>query len=146
DHGVFLLLALRPGHHHDHFVPARRADQREPDAGIARRAFNDHTARTQLTFSFRVLHDRQRRAILHALARVEKLSLAQNGAAGFFARALEFDQRRVADGVDNVGEVFHSHRSYLRQFLTAAKATTGAIAAKVTSQPQSLMNAGKRAL
>ncbi|MGY3117745.1 hypothetical protein ACVWXQ_001682 [Bradyrhizobium sp. S3.14.4] len=45
--------------------------------------------------------------VLHRLARIHELGLAQNGAAGQFGGALELDERGVADGFDNV--IFDGH-------------------------------------
>ena len=48
-----------------------------------------------------VADDEQRRAVLHRLAGVHELGLAEDLAAGLFRRALQPDQRRVADRVDH---------------------------------------------
>ena len=50
----------------------------------------------------RVVDDEQRGAVLDRLAGIEEFRLAQNLAAGRLGGALQADQRRVADGGDDV--------------------------------------------
>ena len=45
--------------------------------------------------------------VLHRLAGIHELGLAQNGAAGLLGDALELDQRRVADGFDDAVADLH---------------------------------------
>src|SRR4029077_15308529 len=87
---------------HDHAAKAHGvADQRQPDAGIAGGAFDDYAAGPQLALLHRVLDDEQRGAVLDRLAWVHEFGLAQNSTAGGRRDALELDQRRVADRLDN---------------------------------------------
>src|SRR5580704_14772456 len=98
---VLLLLALGL-RDHDHAAKAHGvADQSQPDAGIAGGAFDNDAARPQLALLHRVLDDEQRGAVLDRLARIHEFGLAQNGTAGRRRHALELDQRRVADRLDN---------------------------------------------
>ena len=98
---VFLFLALG-FRNDDHRAETHRiADQRKPDAGVAGGAFDDHAAGLQLALFHRVLDDEQGGAILDRLAGIHELGLAENGAAGRRGHALELDQRRVADRLDN---------------------------------------------
>ena len=46
-------------------------------------------------------HDPERGAILHRLAGIEELRLAENLAAGLLGSAPEADERRVSDDVDD---------------------------------------------
>ena len=55
----------------------------------------------QLALLHRVLDDEQRGAILDRLAGIHEFGLAENGAAGRRRDALELDQRRVADRLDD---------------------------------------------
>ena len=95
---VLLLLTLRLRNHDDGAVPARVADEREPDAGIARGSFDDDTARPQRAALLSVSDDRERRAVLHRSPRVQELGLAEDRTTRPFRRASQLDERRVADG------------------------------------------------
>ena len=89
------------------FKPERVADQREPDAGIAGGALDHRAARLKLPRVERVADDEQRGAVLDRLARIHELGLAEDHAAGLFGRALELDQRGVADRLDDAVAVGH---------------------------------------
>src|SRR5690606_5455336 len=71
DH-VFLFLRLRLGNDDDGAKPHRRADESEPDAGVARRSLDDDSAGTKLARRDRMANDRKRGAILHRLARIHE--------------------------------------------------------------------------
>ena len=94
---VHLLAALRLGHHDDRAIALGVGDQRQTDAGIARRAFDDRTAGMQHATRLRILDDAQRRAILHAGARIGEFAFAEDVAAARLARPLQPDEGRVAD-------------------------------------------------
>ncbi len=70
---------------------------RQPDASIAGGAFDYRAVRRQLAALFGVADDCTRGSILHGAARIEKLRLAENLAAGFLAHAPQPDQRGVAN-------------------------------------------------
>ena len=98
---VFLLLALR-FRNDDHRAKAERvADQRKPDAGIARGTLDDHAARLERAPLHRVLNDEQRGAVLHRLARIYELGLAENRAAGRRRNPLKLDEWCIADRLDD---------------------------------------------
>src|SRR5262249_12776136 len=91
----------------------------KPDAGIASGAFYHETARAEFAPLLRLQDHLPRRAVLHGLAGVHKFGFAENGAAGCFGGVPEFDQGRVADGVDDVfvylhweSPVEHTHEAY----------------------------------
>ncbi len=104
---VLLFLALRFRNDDDGAIAERLGDHRQPDAGIAGRAFDDDAARLQQSLLLGVADDVERGAILDRLAGVEELRLAENGAAGRLGGALELDQRRVADGFEDGGVEGH---------------------------------------
>ena len=82
--------------------PSALATSGQPDAGVAGGALDDGAAGLQRAARERIADDEQRGAVLDRLAGIHELGLAENGAAGQFRRLAELDQRRVADGGDNV--------------------------------------------
>ena len=98
---IFLFLALRVGDDDDRAITQRLGDDGQTDAGIAGRTLDDYATRTKQAATFRVTDDEERGAILHRLAGIEELGLAQNGAAGRLGGAFQPYQRRVADRLDD---------------------------------------------
>ena len=76
------FLALRLRHDDDRVIAAGVGDQRQPDAGIAGGAFDDHPAWPQFATRFGGFDNRARRAVLDRTAGIEEFGLAQNAAAG----------------------------------------------------------------
>ena len=69
--------------------PKRIGDQRQADAGVAGRAFDDRCRRAAARRFFTAsLDDEQRGAVLDRLARIQELGLAENLAAGRLRGAL----------------------------------------------------------
>ena len=83
---VLFLLALGVGNDDHGLVAQGIGDERETDSGIARRTFDDQSARPQVFARDRVIDNSERRAVLHRSAGIHELRLAQNGAAGQFRR------------------------------------------------------------
>ena len=104
---VLLLVGLRVGDDDDRLQPKRVADEGKPDAGIAGRAFHHRAARLKAPRVERVADDEERGAVLHRLAWVHELGLAEDQAARLFRGALELDQRGVADRLDDAVTVMH---------------------------------------
>ncbi len=94
DH-VLLFLALGLGDHDHRAKPHRRADQRQPDPGVAGGALDDGAAGPERAARHRVADDPECGAILYRLAGVHELGLAPDLAAGGLGRASEPYQRRV---------------------------------------------------
>ena len=65
-------------------------------------AFDHEPAGLELAALLRLEDHLPAGAVFHRLARVHEFGLAENGAAGRLRGALELDQRRVADGFDDV--------------------------------------------
>jgi hypothetical protein len=97
---LVFLRRLIVRHDDDRAIAARVADQRQPDAGVPGRPFDDDARRAEKPARFEVLDDPARRAVLHRTARVEVLRFAQNGAAERAGKFGERDQRRVSDRAD----------------------------------------------
>jgi transposase len=80
-------------------VVPKSEQAQEADARIAGGPLHDHTSRLQKATSLRILDDEQGCAVLHGLARVHELGLAQDGAPSPFGGALQPDHWRVANRV-----------------------------------------------
>ena len=104
---LLLLGALGFRDDDDRAIAARRRHQRQADAGIARRGFDDQAAGLEVAALFGGEDHLAGRAVLDRLARVHELGLAVDGAAGELGGAGEVDQRRVADGIDDSGIDVH---------------------------------------
>jgi hypothetical protein len=99
---VLLLLALGLGDHDDGAIAAGARHDRKSDPGIARGRLDHQATRLQRAALLGLQDHPFAGAILHRLARIHEFGLAENGAAGQFGCALQFDQRRVADRLDDV--------------------------------------------
>src|SRR5262249_7832159 len=75
--------------------------ERESDGGVPGGRRDHQRARLDLSALFRLQNDLARGTVLHRLARVHEFGLAQDGALRRGGGALEHDQRRMADGVDD---------------------------------------------
>ena len=96
---VLFFLTLRFRNDNHGFEPHRRADQRKPDAGVARRAFNNRAAGFQRALGDGILNDEQGGPVLDRLTGVHEFRLAVYLAAGFLARLAQTDKRCVANGL-----------------------------------------------
>src|SRR5262245_15114118 len=117
---VLLLGRLGLGDHDDGLKPKRIANESQPDTRIAGGALDHSATRLQPARIQRVADDEQRRAVLDRLAGIHELGLAEDGAAGLFRRALELDQRRVANRLNDTvagthGRAFASNSCLNRQ-------------------------------
>ncbi len=104
---VFLFLALRFRDDDDGAIAECVADEREADAGVARRAFDDYAAWAQRAALDGVAHDEQRGAVLDRLSRIHEFGLAEDFATGLVGRALQADERRVAYGINDRFQDLH---------------------------------------
>jgi hypothetical protein len=104
---VLLLLALRFRDHDDGAVAARACDQRKADAGVARGAFHHQPAGLEVAALLRLEDHLLAGAVLHRLAGIHELGLAEDGAAGHFGCVLQLDERGIADGFDDVFANMH---------------------------------------
>ena len=99
---VLLFLALRLRDDNDGSEAECVGDECDPDSGITRRALDDDATGLQRATCDGIADDEQRRAILHRLAGIHELGLAENVAPGLLRCMLELDEWRVADGLDDV--------------------------------------------
>ena len=99
---VLLFLALGFRDHDQRAVAARAGDDRKADPGIAGGAFHHEAAGLEVAALLGLQDHPFAGAVLHRLAGIHELGLAENGAAGRFGSALQLDERRVADRFDDV--------------------------------------------
>ena len=97
----------------DRLEAQRVGDEREADAGVARRALDDRAAGLQRAAAHGVLHDGEPRPVLDRAARIHELRLAENRAAGRLGGVPQLDERGVADCFDDGGR---DHGDVLRAF------------------------------
>jgi hypothetical protein len=106
-----LLAAHFVRHHQDQRVAFLGGDQRQAEAGIARRGLNNRAARLQLAGTLRFVNHRQRNAIFNRAAGVLVFQL-QKQRAGTGIKLMQLDKRGTAnqfgDGVINRHDVFLS--------------------------------------
>src|SRR5262249_30363354 len=95
-------------------VTARRAAQRQADAGVAGGAFDYPATRSQQAPFLGVLDDEQRRAVLDRAAGIEEFGLAENCAPRLLGGAPQLDQRRVSDRADKAVANLHASLRILR--------------------------------
>src|SRR5690606_26579922 len=95
----------------DGTIAAGAGDDGKADAGIAGGALDHEAAGFQLAALFRFEDHLAAGAILHRLAGIHELGLAEDGAASDLGRAAQPDQRRVADSVDDVVTNMHERQS-----------------------------------
>ena len=113
---VFLFLGLRFGNNYDGTIAAGVADKRQADAGITRRALDNHPAGPEDTALFRIQDNVHGGAVLDGTAGVEKLGLAENRAPGFFGSLAQFYQRCVTDAAGQSVTNVHNIRLSLSEF------------------------------
>lgn len=101
---VDLALGLRVWHVDDEIVAPGAADVREPDAGVARRAFDDGAAGAEVALLFGIPDDIQGGTIFDTAARVLEFGFAEDFTAGFVGESVQADERGVADGWFRAGE------------------------------------------
>ena len=104
---VLLFLALGIWNDDDGPEAQGVGDHRKAYAGVARRALDDRAARLQQAFFHRVADDEQRGPVLDRLSRIEEFRLAPDVAARCVRDPVETDQRRVANGGQDVGMLGH---------------------------------------
>ena len=106
-----LLAAHFVRHYEDQRVAFLGGDQRQAEAGIARRGLNNRAARLQLAGTFRFVNHRQRNAVFNRAAGVLVFQL-QKQRAGTGIKLMQLDKRRAAnqfgDRVVNRHDVFLS--------------------------------------
>ncbi len=96
-----LLLAHLVRHHEDAAVALPGCRDREADAGVAGGRLDDRSARLQLPVALGGLDHREADPVLHRAAGVEELELREDPRAARRRQAVEPDDRRAADEVED---------------------------------------------
>ena len=96
------LEAHRFRHGQNQFVSLGRRDEGEGNARVAAGRFDNNHALFQKALGFGVLNHCHADAILDAAERVKEFAFDRHGCTRAFADAVELDQRRAADGFDDV--------------------------------------------
>ena len=97
DHGIVLKVAL--GRRGGHLIGG---DKRQRDTGVAAGGLHDHGVSLENAAFFRILDHGHADTVLHAAERIEELALQSNRGVEAGGDFVEFDQRRFADGFDDV--------------------------------------------
>ena len=122
---ILFLLALGFGDHNDCGIAKRLSDHSEPNACVTRGAFDNGSAGPQRAALFGVADDVEGGAILDRLGRVHELCLAQDGAAGFLRRPLQFDQRCAANRAHHVIYISHRCHPHIARCATGGNGSIG---------------------
>ncbi len=96
----FLLRHL-VGHREDALVAFDRGGDGQADARVAARALDNGAARLEAALALEALDDRNADPILDRPARIENLGLGEHRGPDPAREAVEPDERRPADGVEN---------------------------------------------
>ena len=90
------------GHDHAQLVAAQLRDEREPDAGVARRRFEDRRARLQRAVALGELDHLERDAVLRRTAGVLAFELGPDPNVRIGRQLVHADERRVPDQPEDV--------------------------------------------
>ena len=118
------LDAHRLGHGQNQPVALQGADQRQPDARISARGFDDRGTGTECAVGFGPLDHRQGDAVLHASRGIEQFDFRHDPrhSARIPAQTLQFDHRRIADKFQNgIHNFLHNFRFFLKNKKAADK-------------------------
>src|SRR6516162_4818652 len=105
---ILLLLALRLRDHDHSAISAGAGDECQPDACVAGGAFDHDATGSQFAALFGLQDHMPCRAVLDRAARVQKLRLAEDCAAGLLGEAPQLDQWRVSNGADKAVANLHT--------------------------------------
>ena len=89
-------------HHDDDVIAFDRSDHGQTDAGVAAGGFDDGFARRQAAVGLGLFDHGERNPVLDAAGRVEPFQLRPDFNGGVRGHMVDGNQRRVADGVQDV--------------------------------------------
>ena len=98
-----LLLGHLVRHREDAAVAFDRGRERQADAGVPRCCLHDHAAGLEPAITLGGLDHRESDAVLHRAAGIEELRLRVHRRADALRHPLQADERRPADGLEDIG-------------------------------------------
>jgi len=101
-HNLYLLLRKSLGNEQSYSVTAIDADQRQSDAGVSSRGFDDHASGSERPFPLGPADNTDRRPVFHAAARVQVLELGKHVSPGPRRQAVEPEDWRFSDQFGDV--------------------------------------------
>ncbi len=99
---IDFLARLLVGDREDHLVAAHARHQRQAHAGVARSAFDDRAAGLQFAGALGFVDHRKADAVFHRPAGIHVVGLDPHFGGEFFREFIQANDRRVADGFENV--------------------------------------------
>src|ERR1700733_14308262 len=99
---VDFFARLLVGDGEDDFVAAHAGDEREAHARVAGSAFDDGAAGFQFTSALGFVNHGDADAVFHGAAGIHVIGLDPDFGGRIFREAIQADDRRVADGFQNV--------------------------------------------
>ena len=99
---IDFFLGLLVGDGENHFVTANRGDERQAHAGIAGSAFDDGAAGLEQALFFGLVNHGDADAVFHRAAGIDVVGLDVNLRLQALVDAIQADQRRASDGLENV--------------------------------------------
>ena len=106
--GIFLFLALGLRDDDQRAIAAGIGDDGKSDAGIAGGCLDNKTAGFEFAALLRFQDHLAAGAVLHRTARIHEFGLAEDGASRGGRGALELDQRRMPDGLNQAVAELHA--------------------------------------
>ena len=99
---INFFARLFVGDGEDDFIAAHAGDESEPQAGVAGRAFDDGAAGLEFAGAFGFFDHGDADAVFHRAAGIHVIGFDPNFGGGIFRQTVEADDRRVADGFEDV--------------------------------------------
>ena len=116
-HRLSALRGQMLRHDQDHAISAHGGSHRQRDAGVAAGRLDQGVAQLDLATLFRLDNHRERRTILDRAGRIVAFELGQQHIGGRSRKALQLDDRGVADGIfDGFVHGGHRNRASRRHF------------------------------
>ena len=99
---IDFFAGLLVGDSENDFVAADGSDEREAHAGVSGSAFDDGAAGLEQAFALGFVDHPDADAVFHGAARIEIIGFHEDFGLNILGNAIEADERRVADGLENI--------------------------------------------
>jgi hypothetical protein len=109
-------------HGEDELVALGCGDESQGNAGVAGGGLDDDRVLVDLAGFFARLDHGQADAVFHAAEGIEEFALEQDGRAGALRDAVQLDERRAADGLENA--IVDGHNRFGLRFVYDTNAAT----------------------